>query len=319
VGINDAKSYCPVFDFATAQDHAACFARWSNYTKEASLTSPGIQTESDGITPKVPIRLSRAGGSLLYLYNLYETNDYTSMMKETRKYMDDDKSMHSWMSGIAFAYWEQYLTITEFMWSVGAWSAGAGFVISFLFLLLELSVSRLGKLLPRVCSCFVGAFLITADLVASMLTVWGWMSLAKVELSAFSAMAILFASGFAIEYAVHIVHHFLESQADTAFGRVDYAMTFLFNPTAMAVASSFASVLVLGFSDFRFVTKFFFTPLVMVVVITYFYGAIVLPCALSFMNFLPKLGSNNGRQVIVEKAVDQDDSVQKSAGGSSSI
>mmetsp|Transcript_84481 Transcript_84481/g.180985 ORF Transcript_84481/g.180985 Transcript_84481/m.180985 type:complete len:1176 (-) Transcript_84481:199-3726(-) len=310
VGINDAKSYCPVFDFATAEDHAACFARWNNYTKEGSLTSPGIETEADGITPKVPIRLSRAGGSLLYLYNLYETNDYTSMMKETRKYMDEDKSMHSWMSGIAFAYWEQYLTITEFMWSVGAWSAGAGFVISFIFLLLELTVSKLGRVRPRAFCCLMGASLITAVLVASMITVWGWMSLAKVELSAFSAMAILFASGFAIEYAVHIVHHFLESQGDTAIERIDYAMTFLFSPTCMAAASSFASVLVLCFSDFRFVTKFFFTPLVMVVVITYFYGAIALPCALSFMGFLPKLGPNSGRDVIVQKGTEQD-SVQK--------
>jgi len=242
---------------------------------------------------------------LLYVYNLYETNDYTSMMKETRKFMDEDKSMHSWMSGIAFAYWEQYLTITEFMWSVGAWSAGAGFVISFVFLLLELTVSKLGRLRTRAFSCLMGALLIMAVLVASMLTVWGWMSLAKVELSAFSAMAILFASGFAIEYAVHIVHHFLESQADTSVERIDYAMTFLFNPTCMAAASSFASVLVLCFSDFRFVTKFFFTPLVMVVVITYFYGAIVLPCALSFMGFLPRLGPNNGRQDIVQKDADQ--------------
>merc|ERR1740138_1829199 len=121
-------------------------------------------------------------------------------------------------------------------------------------------------------------------------------------------MAILFASGFAIEYAVHIVHHFLESQADTAIERIDYAMTFLFNPTCMAAVSSFSSVLVLCFSDFRFVTKFFFTPLVMVVVITYFYGAIVLPCVLSFMGFLPRLGPNSGRvQKDADRVSDQKD------------
>lgn len=239
------------------------------------------------------------------------------MMKETRKYMDDDESMHSWMSGIAFAFWEQYLTITEFMWSVGAWSAAAGFVISFVFLHLELTASKLGKLRPRTFCCLMGALLITAVLALSMITVWGWMSLAKVELSAFSAMAILFASGFAIEYAVHIVHHFLESQADTAVERIDYAMTFLFNPTCMAAVSSFASVLVLCFSGFGFVTKFFFTPLVMVVVVTYFYGAIVLPCALSFMEFLPGLRPESGCQAIVQKeandAIDQKDEVPSDA------
>jgi len=317
VGINDMKSYCPVFDFETEEDHAACFARWNKYTKLGSLTSPGIQMEPDGITPKVPIRLSRAGGSMLYVYNLYHTNDYVSMMKETRKYMDDDESMHSWMSGIAFAFWEQYLTITEFMWSVGAWSAAAGFVISFVFLHLELTASKLGKLRPRTFCCLMGALLIAGVLAISMITVWGWMSLAKVELSAFSAMAILFASGFAIEYAVHIVHHFLESQADTAVERIDYAMTFLFNPTCMAAVSSFASVLVLCFSGFRFVTKFFFTPLVMVVVVTYFYGAIVLPCALSFMEFLPSLRPDSGCQAIVQKetndAIDQKDEVLSDA------
>eukprot|EP00930_Biecheleria_cincta_P035013 TRINITY_DN24123_c0_g1_i1.p1 TRINITY_DN24123_c0_g1~~TRINITY_DN24123_c0_g1_i1.p1 ORF type:complete len:1203 (-),score=150.86 TRINITY_DN24123_c0_g1_i1:144-3752(-) len=301
VGINDTKSYCPVYDFATAEDHAACFARWNKHTRQVSLTAPGILMESDGITPKVPIALSKAGGSMLYVYNLYETSDYVQMMKDTRKYMDDDKSMHSWMNGIAYAYWEQYLTIIEFMWSVGAWAAGAGFVISFVFLLLELTASRFGKLGPRIYCSLIGALLIMGVLVTSMLTVWGWMALAKIQLSAFSAMAILFASGFAIEYAVHIVHHFLESQAVTAVERIDYAMRFLFHPTAMAATSSFVSVFVLVFANFRFITKFFFAPLVMVVVVTYFYGAILLPCTLSFMGFLPRLGPNDGLQVITQE------------------
>jgi len=224
----------------------------------------------------------------MYAFKLHNTQDYVDLLKDTRKFMDDEGSVHAWMGGIAYDYWEQYLTIEDFMWTIGGWSSFAAFLISFMFLFIEISLSKLGKPMQRVISCSVGALLISAVVIASMLTVWGGTLLFGIQLSAFTAVCVLFATGFAVEYAVHVVHHFLEAQAEGVVERVEYAMGFLFMPTFMAFCSSAASVVVLAFSDFKFVTKFFFGPLFIVVVVTYFYGSFTLPALLGSLRCLPR-------------------------------
>jgi hypothetical protein len=288
-GAHQTESVCPVMELGSSAEFAECFARWKKFTRQVALVSPSLVYEADGLTPKMPIQLSSAGANSMYAYNLFDTSDYVDLLRDTRQFTDDDDSVHSWMSGIAYDYWEQYLTIEAFMWSIGAWSAAASFAVSFVFLAAEVSASRLGKLTQRLASCCVGAFLISAVVTASMLTVWGVTAAAGVQLSGFTAVSVFFATGFAVEYAVHVVHHFLESQADSVIGRIEYAMKFLFAPMLMAFCSSVFSIIVLAFSDFTFVTKFFFTPLLAVVLVTYFFGAMALPALLGSLRCMPTL------------------------------
>merc|ERR1712032_280791 len=209
-----------------------------NATRQVTLVSPGLAYEADDLTPTMPIKLSTAGGNSMYAYNLFTTANYMDLLKDTRRFTDDDDSVHAWMNGIAYDYWEQYLTIESFMWSIGSWSTIAALVVSFLFLVIAVS-----------------------------------------------------ARGFGVEYAVHVVHHFLVSGADDAIGRIGDAMGFLFLPMIMAFWSSVCSIIVLAFSDFTFVKKFFFTPLLIVVLVTFFYGAFALPALLGSLGCMPSLRS----------------------------
>lgn len=288
-GTHRAESVCPVMELASSAEFAECFARWNKYTRQVALVSPGLVYDADELTPTMPIEVSSAGGTSMYAYNLSTTQDYVALLRDTRWFTDDDDSVHTWMSGIAYEYFEQYLTIEGFMWSIGAWSAAASFVVSFIFLVVSISASRLGALVHRLWSCCVGAFLISAVVAASMLTVWGITAAAGVQLSGFTAVSVLFATGFAVEYAVHVIHHVLESDANSVIGRTEDAMGFLFLPMFMAFCSSIFSIIVLAFSDFTFVTKFFFTPLLVVVFVTYFYGAMALPALLSSLRCMPAL------------------------------
>jgi len=73
--------------------------------------------------------------------------------------------------------------------------------------------------------------------------------------------------------------------------RIDHAMAWLFSPTAMAFITSAVSVLMMASSEFRFVRLYFFAPLVIAVVTSYFFGAFTLPGLIGGMECLPSLAS----------------------------
>merc|ERR1719162_2819975 len=100
---------------------------------------------------KMPIKISNAGDNDMFAYKLFKTTDYLTLFKETRDIVDDNKlNMVSWMSGIAFDYWEQYLTLKGFLLKIGGIVIAAGFLMSFLFLLAELTLNGFGTLGPRI-------------------------------------------------------------------------------------------------------------------------------------------------------------------------
>merc|ERR1712216_928878 len=102
-------------------------------------------------------------------------------------------------------------------------------------------------------------------------------------------MSCVMSTGLAVEYSVHVTHRFLEAPLGTAADRVHHAMEWLFSPTAMAFQTSAVSVLMMAFSEFRFVRLYFFAPLASAVLTSYFFGAFALPCLLGCMECMPAL------------------------------
>lgn len=279
------RSRCPVLEGLSEAELAHCIMKWKNSSYDYAVIAPGIAWGANGKT----ILQSSASGSSLFAHNLRTTADYTNMIRETRKHVDDDSSVHSWMSGIPFDYWEQYLSILDVMIMIGGLSICAGFVISFGFIFTELSISQRGTLLPRLVSSGLGGLLIAIVSAASLLTVVGFCGLAGIQLSGFTAMSCVLSTGLAVEYSVHVTHRFLEAPAGTAASRMHYAMEWLFSPSAMAFLTSAVSVLMMAFSKFQFVRLYFFAPLACAVLTSYFFGAFSLPCLLGCMECLPAL------------------------------
>jgi len=289
---------CPVFT-GTAKQWSDCLKLWATTTTGYAKTSPGWPGGyENGV--KWPIGFSRAGGNTMYAIDLYKTKDYTKLMKQTRECIDDNPDLSgtkSHMFGIAYNYWEQYLTLEELLFQMAGIAIAAGFALAWVFLFVELTVNQFGSVMQRLVATFVGALCIALVMAASMASVLGLTCWADVQLSAFTALSCLLASGFAIEYAVHVVHHFLESQEESTTERVVKSMEFLFSPTLMSVLSSGLSVLALGFTGFSFITRFFFIPLIFSTLVTYFYGIITLPFLLSVMSFLPRLAKVGAKAV----------------------
>ena len=67
--------------------------------------------------------------------------------------------------------------------------------------------------------------------------------------------------------------------------RVQYTMEFLFQPLTLSFLSSSAGIVCLSFTDFDFNERFFFRPLMVVMVVTYFIGAFFLPILLTKLDF----------------------------------
>merc|ERR1712178_239909 len=286
------SSRCPVMEGLSQEQLAQCIKKWQDSDTKFAAIAPGIpMNSSDGKTPLVPIRFSSASGSVLFAYNLATTDDYTSMIKETRQYVDDDATLKSWMSGIPFDYWEQYLTIVQLMLIIGGLSILAGFVISFAFIFVELTLNQRGSILQRLLSSGLGALLIAVTSAASLVSVVGFCGLAGIQLSGFTAISCVMSTGLAVEYSVHVTHRFLEAPEGPAVERMHHAMQWLFAPSAMAFLTSAVSVLMMAFSEFRFVRLYFFAPLACAVLTSYLFGGFTLPCLLGLMECVPALPS----------------------------
>jgi predicted RND superfamily exporter protein len=214
------------------------------------------------------------------------------MIKETRTHVDDDHTIHSWMSGIPLDYWEQYLSIVEVLMSVGGLSILAGFIISYAFIFFELIICQRGSLLKCLCVAGFGAVLISMVSAASLLTVVGFCAWSNIKLSGFTAMSCVMSTGLSVEYSVHVVHRFIEAPPGTAVARIHHTMEWLFSPTALAFLTSAVSVLMMAFSKFRFVRLYFFAPLACAVLTSYYFAGFALPSLLGCLEFVPSFSGS---------------------------
>jgi len=166
-----------------------------------------------------------------------------------------------------------------------------GFGISFIFLAGSIWSDGRHGINKVLSGSLVGALLIAATCFFCLVAVIGLSMLAGVSLTAFSVMSFTLSVGFAVEYSVHIVARWLRSDRETALERVDETMSFLMLPTFMSFVSSVVGVLCLSFTGFEFNTRFFFTPLIIVMFVTYFFGIFWLPVFLTWFEFdFVKLG-----------------------------
>ena len=122
------SEFCPVLDLAQA-DFDMCLDLWRQNDATYSLLSPGIKL--DGAASVAPVKYSQVGGASTYAIKLVTTEDYLDMIRASREFCDTAETLapaqpdgpydeelqqlHCFMSGIPFDYWEQYLSIEDFL------------------------------------------------------------------------------------------------------------------------------------------------------------------------------------------------------------
>jgi len=301
-----SRTYCPVMHFNDTDHFLDCYELMAAFTtldsavgaftydqleprtgnEQPILTEyPKLDPEA-AIRPRSPVKVVMANGGLNV--HLEGSDDYVEVIRDTRPHCDDKRGSGDpkcFIDGIAYTYWEQYLEIETWLLRAVVVCLAFGWIVSFLFLFLDLVFEEKveGSCLAKFWSAFASGFLITFICAYSTFLTTGISLVLETRLSGFSGMSCILSVGFAVEYAVHIVHRFVKAPDKLASDRAMYAAQVLFKPTFMAFISTAVGVVCMGFSGIEFVTYTFFVPLIVCVLTTYFAGLFVLPLLLTLL------------------------------------
>lgn len=290
---NATTEYCPVFSGWSDEKLAECIGFWRTRGQAVTAPSVGASLNTSATydwTPTFPLKRTAAdGNALLYNIGIQGNKGYVDCIETTRKLCDEDDSdgMHCWLQGPTYDFWAQYVTLWETAGTVSGYAGAAGFVIAFVFLAVSFLVD--GRLKAsvggKICAALFGSFVILLLCAMSIVTVFGITTLAGSSFTVLLLTSVLTAIGFSVEFAVHIVHRFLTAPQsyETSTDRVNFAMELLSLPMGCGCAASVVGLLCMLSTESNLVRQVFFLPLILVQVVTFFFGTLFLPSVLAFI------------------------------------
>uniref|UniRef100_A0A7I4Y6A8 SSD domain-containing protein n=1 Tax=Haemonchus contortus TaxID=6289 RepID=A0A7I4Y6A8_HAECO len=240
--------------------------KWSITDKKAPLLVP----------PAEPLAYSQIP---FYLTGLTDTPVIIEMIKEIRSTCDRfvEEGLPNFPQGIAFTFWEQYLHLNgNLLTAIGVIAFAVFIVIS---ILLFNPWAALNILIILV--------VMTVELAGFM----GW---AGVKMNPVSAVTLITAVGIGVEFTAHVVLAYLTSLG-TRSERTSSAIDRVFVPVIHGALSTLLGILMLGFSEFEFVVKYFFVVMSALIVIGVINGLILLPVLLSLMGAPQEVFSMDGK------------------------
>merc|ERR1740123_1939145 len=198
------------------------------------------------------------------LNNLGDTHAMVETIGEVREICDrfQQRGLPNFPHGIPFTFWEQYIGLR--WWLLLALAAALSAVFTVVSLLL--------------CSPWAGGLTV---LVLSCITgqLFGALGLLGIKLSAVPAVILILAVGVGVEFTVHILMSFVGS-VGTREQRMVLALEHMFAPVLHGACSSLLGVLMLAFSQFDFIVRYFFLVLLALILLGLFNGLVFLPVLL---------------------------------------
>jgi patched 1 len=167
---------------------------------------------------------------------------------------------------VPYTYWEQYINLRQNFWT------SIGIVLAALVVLV----------LPFLVNS-IAAVIVAVIIFMIVVQIFGLMGLAAIKFSAIPAVALIMSVGMSDQFLDHVTMAFLLEVGGTKDERVTRAMTKMFLPVFEGGMSTMLAILLLGFSPFEFVVKYFFLPFFFVVLVGVMNGLIFLPVVLSLV------------------------------------
>ncbi|XP_071538022.1 protein patched [Panulirus ornatus] len=202
-----------------------------------------------------------------YLHQLADTDSITAMIQEVRAICRkfEELGLPNFPTGVPFTFWEQYIKLRFYL--VLALLA----VLTALFLVLAVVLMNLWA-----------AALVVLLLATLVLQLFGVLGVLGVKLSAVPAVLLIVSVGVGVEFCVHVTVGFL-----TAVGgrdrRVILALQHMAAPVLHGAASTFLASVMLLFSEFEFIRRYFFYVLLALTVLGVLDGLVFLPVLLSLV------------------------------------
>ncbi|KAL1500507.1 hypothetical protein AB1Y20_013164 [Prymnesium parvum] len=172
-----------------------------------------------------------------------------------------DIFMYGWL----FTQIEQFLELDFYFWTAVALSASAIFIVSVL-----VGVS------------WAGAFIICLFALLILIEIYGFLYVTSLKYQSLVAVSMLSSLGISVEFIVHPIAAF-EFAEGSRNERLAEAMRRTAVPVLWGGISSFLGVIMMAFSEFQYVVKYFFIIYVLIIGFGLLNGLVVLPCVLGIV------------------------------------
>uniref|UniRef100_A0A915DZN8 SSD domain-containing protein n=1 Tax=Ditylenchus dipsaci TaxID=166011 RepID=A0A915DZN8_9BILA len=239
------------------------------YVSQASFfpTPPpwAFDKHQDGIVPAAePLIYSQIP---FFLTGLVDTPVIVEMIKEIRAICEQytTQGLAIFPIGIPFTFWEQYLHLTSHLFEA--------IVIIAVAVLIVISLIIFNPW---------AAAMVAIVVVSMTVELAGFMGLFGVKLNPISAVTLITAVGIGVEFTAHVVLAFLTSLG-TRNERMASCLEHMFVPVIHGGLSTLLGIIMLAFSKFDFIVKYFFVVMTALILIGMFNGLAMLPVMLSLI------------------------------------
>uniref|UniRef100_A0A0R3RWT3 SSD domain-containing protein n=1 Tax=Elaeophora elaphi TaxID=1147741 RepID=A0A0R3RWT3_9BILA len=202
-----------------------------------------------------------------YLTDLIDTPVIVKMIREIRGVCEryTELGLPNFPSGIAFIFWEQYLNLR---WNL---LVAICVITSAVFIIISIIIFN-----PW------AAMMVTIVVVSMTIELAGFMGAAGVKLNPISAVTLISAVGIGVEFTVHVVLVYLTSLGSKD-ERMAACLNHMFIPVIHGGLSTLLGIVMLAFSEFEFIVKYFFIVLSALILIGLINGLVFLPVLLSLI------------------------------------
>ncbi|XP_037090839.1 protein patched-like [Pollicipes pollicipes] len=202
-----------------------------------------------------------------FLNGMATTDNIVETIEQVRRICRrfEERGLPNFPSGDPFTYWEQYVSLRFFL--------ALALLCVFVAIFLVISV-----VLMNVWAAGVVVFVIGLT-VLQLLGVMGFLGL---RLSAVPAVILIMSAGLGVQFTVHVLLGYLTSLGSRAL-RVQRGLEQMFRPVFHGAFSTFLGVLMLAFSEFDFIIRYFFCVLASLVLLGLVNGLVLLPVLLCWL------------------------------------
>ncbi|MCP9261302.1 PTC1 [Dirofilaria immitis] len=246
-----------------------------------------------------------------YLTDLIDTPAIVKMIREIRRICDQytEMGLPNFPSGITFIFWEQYLNLR---WNL---LLAIGVITSAVFIIISILVFN-----PW------AAMMVTIVVISMTIELAGFMGATGVKLNPVSAVTLITAVGIGVEFTVHVVVVYLTSLGSKD-ERMAACLNHMFIPVIHGGLSTLLGIIMLAFSEFEFIVKYFFIVLSALILIGLLNGLVLLPVLLSLIGppceirlfdektYLPVPAPLSKQQKHSSADIQTDDLVKRRVGG----
>ncbi|MCP9261435.1 Protein patched-like protein 1 [Dirofilaria immitis] len=273
--LREKAKNCHLMSILLIDWHVAMDIPWYNSDKmmyhvslASFIPSPPDWTIEDKTTRLVPPASPFLYSQIpFYLTNLSSTPVITEMIKEIRIICDEFSvdGLPNFPAGVAFTFWEQYLHLSSNLFQAICVIAFAVFCMISIIL----------------CNPWA-AGIILIILLSMTIELTGFLGLAGIKLNPISAVTVVTAVGIGVEFTAHVVLAFLTSLG-TRNDRMASCIDRVFVPVIHGAFSTLLGIIMLAFSEFEFVVKYFFVVMSALIFIGIINGLALLPVLLSLI------------------------------------